>query len=237
MQPLFNNMHDEANCEDGKLLYLCYALGVELDTWLPSHYIEECWYQDTFTELCCQRYLALGSRLSTLPASAKIWEFNADDGKVALVMCGRRVEVQVPSCPVPAPADACIDNCYGLSAKFLCPSAFVTVPLLEIVKALPDGVLGDMRQHLVDPAKPWEMNTSVNKRCRDEALDADTREGDQILPPKSAKMSIACSSGSQEQPVGVSRLSRFQRKSSFSQSIFSQLKGTGKAPVMQLPPS
>eukprot|EP00971_Amphidinium_carterae_P340325 6478602-Amphidinium_carterae.1 len=233
MQPLFNSMYEEGQCGDSKLLFLCHALGVDLDTWLPSHYMEEAWFQDTFVALCIRRYLALGSRLSTMPKSVKLWDLRAEKGTIVLVMCGMSVEFEIPSAPRPVPHDGRIDNLFSLAAKFVCPSAFVTVPLLEVVRGLPEEVLGAMRTHLIDPSDPWEKDMPGSKRCRDEAPAAGSSMEDQITPPsKSSRISVVQSGVANEQPAGASRI---ERKSSFSQSIFSNLKGSGKAPAMKPP--
>eukprot|EP00971_Amphidinium_carterae_P339178 6476820-Amphidinium_carterae.2 len=234
IQPLFNSTFDAQTGGESKLMYLCCALGVELDTWLPSHYIEECWYQDAFIDMCRARYTELGCRLAVLPATAKLWSFDADTGKAMLAMCGKQIEFAIPSCPVPVPEDASIDNPFGLSCKFLCPSAFVTVPLVEVVKALPDEQVGELRVQLLDPSSPWEKKASA-KRCHSEAPGADMQMEDQETPPsKSSRLTAASeATGSKDQAPAATRI---ERKSSFSQSIFSQLKGSGKAPALRVPP-
>eukprot|EP00971_Amphidinium_carterae_P053942 1062067-Amphidinium_carterae.3 len=63
----------------------------------------------------CERYVALGSRLSVVPPTVKLWTLDHEGGNVKLQLKGKEVEFAISNAATPLPIDGVVDNVFTTS--------------------------------------------------------------------------------------------------------------------------
>eukprot|EP00971_Amphidinium_carterae_P347132 6488980-Amphidinium_carterae.1 len=169
----------------------------------------------------------MGERLKNgRPPSLNLWALDYEKAILYFQVGTERLPVPAPSCGIPLPPDAKIDDPLKFMTSFSCKSRFVGFEVTDLIASLPDAILEPFRKHMVDQDLPWEgalkrkENPCAEDNCQSDAEDAVKSGGSSSSSPQQKVQPTA---------AAAAPPSRISRQDSFKSSIFKNLKGSGKA--------